>query len=178
MVSLLIAHELLVKNRVILKCFILDPNLSCIIKKMKITWLSRIQKFDFIWMLCISTSEHILAHAFAWLKMMKNIGKWWKKYLFHHLHERHTTSEFELICVRPSEKFDASYEQRWLINWNWTMYILLELIETSIHSLLIRYFWKMTLTISRICVCYGKKQNLSIERLNWMFFFRLEIHYR
>ena len=24
----------------------------------------------------------------AWSKTMKNIGKWWKKYLFHHAHER------------------------------------------------------------------------------------------
>ena len=26
--------------------------------------------------------------AFAWSKMMKNIAKLWKKYLFHHVHER------------------------------------------------------------------------------------------
>ena len=26
------------------------------------------------------------AHAFAWLKTIKNIWKWWKKYFFHHVH--------------------------------------------------------------------------------------------
>ena len=38
--------------------------------------------------MCISTSKCMLAHAFASSKMMKNIGKWWKKYLFHHAHKR------------------------------------------------------------------------------------------
>ena len=39
-------------------------------------------------MLCISTSKRMLAHAFTWSKMMKIIGKLWKKYLFHHAHKR------------------------------------------------------------------------------------------
>ena len=39
-------------------------------------------------MLCISTSKRMLAHVFAWLKTVKNIWKLWKKYLFHHVHER------------------------------------------------------------------------------------------
>ena len=41
-----------------------------------------------LFLLCISTSERMLAHVFAWSKTMKNIGKWWKKYFFHHAHER------------------------------------------------------------------------------------------
>ena len=34
-----------------------------------------------IYMLCISTSVCMLAHAFTWWKTIKNIRKWWKKYL-------------------------------------------------------------------------------------------------
>ena len=37
-------------------------------------------------MLCISTTKRMLAHAFAWSKMIKNIWKWVKKNLFHHAH--------------------------------------------------------------------------------------------
>ena len=40
------------------------------------------------YLLCISTSERMLAHAFAWLKTIENIRKLTKNYLFHHVHER------------------------------------------------------------------------------------------
>ena len=40
-------------------------------------------------LLCISTSEHMLAHAFSWSKTIKNTWKWVQKYLFHHAHKRH-----------------------------------------------------------------------------------------
>ena len=40
--------------------------------------------------LCISTSERMLAHAFTWSKTIKNIQKWLKRYFFHHAHERLT----------------------------------------------------------------------------------------
>ena len=40
--------------------------------------------------LCILTSERMLAHAFACSKTIKNTQKWVKKYFFHHAHERHT----------------------------------------------------------------------------------------
>ena len=39
-------------------------------------------------LLCISTSKCMLAHAFAWLKMIKNIQKSWKKYISHQTHKR------------------------------------------------------------------------------------------
>ena len=40
------------------------------------------------YLLCISTSKRMLTFAFTWSKTTKNIGKWWKKYLFNHAHER------------------------------------------------------------------------------------------
>ena len=46
-------------------------------------------------LLCISTSERMLAHAFTWSKTTKNIQKLGKKYLFHHAHERLTKLIFE-----------------------------------------------------------------------------------
>ena len=39
-------------------------------------------QFGCFYLLCISTSQRMLAHAFAWSKRIENIGKWRKKYLF------------------------------------------------------------------------------------------------
>ena len=41
-------------------------------------------------LLCISTSESMLEHAFAWSKTIKIIVKWVKQYFFHHAYERLT----------------------------------------------------------------------------------------
>ena len=53
------------------------------------------RRFLFICLvLCILTSECMLAHAFAWSKTMENIQKSWKKCLFHYTHERFMTGSW------------------------------------------------------------------------------------
>ena len=64
---------------------------------------------SFIWesrdmhMLCISTSHHMLAHAFAWSKMTKNNQKWY-------------VNSISLKLQQPKEKviiFEKKVGQRW-----------------------------------------------------------------
>ena len=61
-------------------------------------------------MLCISTSECMFAHAFAWSKRIKNIPKLVKNHIFHHVHERHTKKNEEkslLGSVEIHNKYDS-----------------------------------------------------------------------
>ena len=44
--------------------------------------------FWYVHLLCISTSERMLVHAFAWLKLIENTRKWVKKVPFHHAYKR------------------------------------------------------------------------------------------
>ena len=58
------------------------------------------------YLLCILTSEHMLAHAFTWSKMMKNMRKWLKS-IFFILRTRGS-------CKAPEEKWRRKFVGQWL----------------------------------------------------------------
>ena len=80
------------------------------------------------WVLSISTSKRMLAHAFAWLKTIENTRKCIKKYLFHHAHERLTKKNKE----KRSKKFVGQRlgvtpnswltPKHWLLIWNFVVF--------------------------------------------------------
>ena len=58
------------------------------------------------YMLCILTSKCMLAHAFAWSKTIKKIGKLWKRYFFHHF--RMYFSKYTTLATQSQQDYNCT----------------------------------------------------------------------